>query len=80
MPPPFPPPQIYRKQKNKVSGQLIWEAMSKGQEPDVDACAWFSGNMTLLSSQPKKVRGAESPFFFACQWLDEGSCGMQVVL
>lgn len=25
------------------------------QDPEVDACAWFSGNMTLVA-QPKKVR------------------------
>eukprot|EP00200_Dunaliella_tertiolecta_P019128 CAMPEP_0202403126 /NCGR_PEP_ID=MMETSP1128-20130828/4733_1 /ASSEMBLY_ACC=CAM_ASM_000463 /TAXON_ID=3047 /ORGANISM="Dunaliella tertiolecta, Strain CCMP1320" /LENGTH=806 /DNA_ID=CAMNT_0049007321 /DNA_START=271 /DNA_END=2691 /DNA_ORIENTATION=+ len=50
---------IYRKQKKKVVGQLIWDAMSAGQDPNVDACAWFSGNMTLLASQPKKAKGSQ---------------------
>jgi hypothetical protein len=31
------------------------------QDPNIDACAWFSGNMTLLSSSPKKVR-----WLYAC--------------
>lgn len=26
------------------------------QHPDVDACVWFSGTMTLMSAMPKKVR------------------------
>lgn len=39
------------------------------QDPEVDVCAWFSGNMTLLATSPKKV--SRPIMCFMCH---EGSC------